>query len=91
MASRGAPPGAIVRLAPYDWQEPESEPPPASGDYVVSSGGSAYAILDARETRRPRRYVLTCVKLASEEDVPPEARRLGLHWYPRGRRRDGRG
>lgn len=84
---RGAPAGAIVRLSPYDWQDPG--PPPDAGDYVVSSGGSAYAIVEARLTRRPGRMVLTCLKLAGPSEIPAGARVVDLFWYPRRRRDRG--
>lgn len=82
---RGAPPGAIVRLAPYDWRG--ADPPPDAGDYVVSSGGSAYAILEARATSRAGRLVLTCLKLAGPSEIPAGARVVDLYWSPRDRRR----
>lgn len=82
---RGRPAGALVRLYPYDWQEPG--PPPDAGDYVLSSGGSAYAIVEARLTRRPGRMVLTCLKLAGPSAIPAGARVVDLYWYPRDRKR----
>lgn len=53
------------------------------GDCLVSNGGSAYVILEARQTRRPGRLALRCLKLASTADIPAEARVVGLSWYPR--------
>lgn len=78
-----APPGAIVKLT-YDWHGAD---PPADGDCIVTSGGSAYAILGVRHTGRPGRAALTCLKLDGRGSVPAGARVLELYWYRRERRR----
>lgn len=79
-----APAGAIVRIAPYDWGF--EEPIPAEGDYLVSNGGSAYRIQVARQTRRPGRLALTCLKLAGQDEIPAGARVVGIRWYSRDRK-----
>lgn len=80
-----APIGALVRLS-MDWSGPE--PPPSDGDYVLSNGGTYYAVLDARPTSRRERFALSCIKLGREAAVPAGTRVVSLTWYPRGRRRN---
>lgn len=81
-----APIGATVTIAPYDfWGEGDG---PAPGDFLLSQGGSAYAVLDAREGRRRGRYRLTCRKVEPSE-VPAEAATFSLQWSRRDRRRPG--
>lgn len=82
-----APVGAVVSIAPYDWGTQDA--PPAAGDFLLSNGGTAYRILASRATRRLGRFALTCLKIGRAADIPPSARTLGLHWYPRQRTRGG--
>lgn len=75
--------GTECRLAPYDTPD-EVEP----GDYVVTAAGtSAYLVLDARRvrSRHPDRWALRCLRIDPAE-VPDDAVRHALHWYPRQRR-----
>lgn len=78
-----APIGSVVGLH-YDWSG--AEPGPRDGDVIVSNGGSVYAVLEARETRRPGRYQLRCLKVDPPATVAPGGRILGLQWYPRKRK-----
>jgi hypothetical protein len=75
--------GALVTIAPYDWLGEDA--PPSEGDCLLSNGGSAYGIVEVRETRRPNRLRLRCVKLGTVEDIPTGSRVVGLQWYPRRR------
>lgn len=83
-----APPGAIVKLAPFDWYSTPDDPePPGEGDCIVSNGGSAYVILDARQNRnRPDRYTLRCLKLEGASAIPAGTRVIEMTWYPRKRK-----
>jgi hypothetical protein len=78
-----APIGAVVRIGPYDWSGPGM--PPAQGDYLLSTGGSAYLVLEATATRRPGRYRLRCLKV---DEPAPGIRCLPLFWYSRDKKRD---
>ncbi|MGE3267102.1 MAG: hypothetical protein AB7P40_00030 [Chloroflexota bacterium] len=92
-----APPGAVVKLAPYDWgvSRHRQEPPPSDGDILVTEGakgyGTAYVILDARLMARsavPGRYALTCRVLGPAASVDLTGERvLVIRWYPRNRSR----
>lgn len=81
----GRPVGAVVSIAPYDWHG--DEPPPAEDDVVLSTGGTAYLILEARQTRRPGRLALRCLKLGPASAIPEGARVVSLAWARRDRRR----
>lgn len=70
-------PSAIVTIAPYHlWGE---GPGPEGGDYLLESGGAAYLICDASETRRRGRYRLACLPV-QPADVPAEATVFSLRW-----------
>jgi len=80
-ALMGAPIGAVVRIAPYDWRSDQA--PPGPGDFLRSNGGSLYQILARRRVRRAYgRYALTCLKVTAF-DMPADARVAELWWYPR--------
>lgn len=96
-----APPGAVVKLAPYDWDisRHRDEPPPADGDILVTEGatgyGTAYLIIEARLMARstvPGRYALTCRVLGPvatvAPDLDPDTRVLVIRWYPRNQTRN---
>lgn len=85
---RGAPAGRVVKLW-MDWVfRSDDDPPPAPGNVIVSNGGSVYLVLESAPNRnRPHRHRMACLKLASLEDADPAARRIGLQWYPRKRKR----
>lgn len=56
------------------------------GDYITTSGGSAYLVQDVRPSpTKPRRRYLSCVRWPIEE-VPADARRFAIYWYPRHRK-----
>lgn len=78
--------GAVVTIAPYDWGR-RKEPAPREGDFLRSTGGTVYAIVEAVETRRPGRWRLRCVKLGRDAELPDGARVARLSWYPRKRKR----
>lgn len=83
-AVSGRPIGAVVGIAPYDWRS--DEPPPTDGDVVLSTGGTAYLILEARRTLRPGRLALRCLKLGPASAIPEGARVVTLAWARRDRR-----
>lgn len=63
--------------------------PPVEGDFIVSSGGSAYFVLTARKVRSekwPVRYALRCARVRAT-DIPEDAKVHPLYWYRRDRRR----
>ncbi len=62
--------------------------PPEDGDFLVSSGGSAYLILAARRmvSRYRNRWWLRVARFDPTE-VPEDAMVHRLVWYPRGRKR----
>lgn len=62
--------------------------PPEPGDFVVSSGGSAYLVLAARRMRSkyPARWWIRVARVDPAE-VPDDAVVHRLFWYPRNRRR----
>lgn len=84
---RGSPPGSIVKIGPYRWRGI----PPAVGDCIVSSGGSAYEIMTVRGTIENGRYYLRCRKLSGPDDIDPGTRTLELWWDKRTPRRRARG
>lgn len=83
-----APPGAMVRLSPFDMAEGYDAPGPEKGDVLLSKAGSVYLILHSRATKRPGRYSLQCLALGrlGLEGIPPGKRILGFTWNPRRRR-----
>ena len=83
----GAPVGANVGIAPYDWHR--DGPAPNVGDYLCTPAGSAYLIVSARETRRPGRWAYRCVKIGTNgrADIPADVKVGVLCWSRRGRRR----
>lgn len=81
--------GAVVGISPYDWGASD-EPPPTAGDYILSDGGTAYLVLEARLMARsavPGRYALRCLKIGGVEAIPPGSMVMGLHWYRRDKGR----
>lgn len=84
-ARMAAPTGAVVKIAPYRWLG--SDAPPGVGDFLATSAGSAYQILDVRTGRSPRRLSLTCLKLDGVASIPDDARVVQLRWFSRDRRR----
>jgi hypothetical protein len=55
----------------------------AVGDYIVTSGGSAYLIQSLRlSPSRPERKYMHCLRWPIAE-VPPDARCYQLTWYKR--------
>lgn len=78
-----APVGAVVTIAPYDHAP---EPCPEPGDYLLSTGGTAYRVLEARPTTRPGRCHLTCLKTGTVDSIPTEATAYPLVWYSRAPR-----
>jgi len=66
--------------------------PPGIGDVLVSTGGSGYLILEARQVRGvhyPHRWRYTCLRVdpTGDRNIPDGARRHPLHWYPRKAKR----
>lgn len=56
------------------------------GDYITTSGGSAYLVQEVRPSRaRPARRNLVCLRWPIAE-IPDGARRFVLTWYPRARK-----
>lgn len=54
----------------------------AVGDVLVTPGGSAYLVTEARQGRRPGRWNLRCLRWPVDE-VPDDAQVLPLYWFPR--------
>lgn len=73
--------GAEVTIAPYDTDDPVQD-----GEYVVTTTGRSYRVLEARCAQRGahagRRWHLTCV-VVDPDDVPADAVVHSLSWYPR--------
>lgn len=91
----GRPIGAVVGLY-MDWTGAPSEAP-TEGDYIVAEGqrgyGATYLIKTVRQVRsqaHPGRLAMRCLKLASFEDVPSDARFVVMRWYRRDRKRRDR-
>lgn len=85
---RPAPVGAVVGLSPYDWND--DGPGPDEGDYILTTGGTAYRILEAhrvRSTVHPNRYRLRALKLGGADEIPEGVRVLSLRFYRRDRKR----
>lgn len=76
---RGAQAGETVTLT-YDWWGEGA--PPWVGHFLVSTGGSGYRILKARQTSRPLRYRYLCEK-TTPSAIPSEARVFTLEWNGR--------
>lgn len=74
-------PGTEVTIAPYDTDEPVEE-----GEYLVTTTGRAYLILDAQCAQRGahagRRWRIRCL-VVPPDDVPADAVTHPLTWYPR--------
>lgn len=75
--------GTECRLT-YDAPDTDIEP----GDVVVTSGGSAYIVLEPRLMRSKYvgRWMLRCVRI-DPASIDPSATMHTLYWYPRVRRR----
>lgn len=73
--------GTEVTIAPYD-----SDDPVHDGEYVVTTTGRSYLVLDAQCARRGahtgRRWRLTCL-VVDPDHVPADAVVHPLTWYPR--------
>jgi hypothetical protein len=55
----------------------------AVGDYITTSGGSAYMVQSLRVSpSRPERRYMQCLRWPIEK-VPADARRFQLSWYRR--------
>lgn len=55
----------------------------AVGDYIVTSGGSAYLVQKMRQSpTRPLRRYLQCLRWPLDQ-IPEDARRYSLRWYRR--------
>lgn len=66
--------------------------PPNVGDVLVSTGGSGYLILEARQVRStyyPDRWRYLCLRVdpAGDANTPAGARRHPLFWYSRKAKR----
>jgi hypothetical protein len=76
-----APVGTEVTIAPYDTDDPVED-----GEYLVTTTGRSYLVLDARPAQRGahagRRWRLTCL-VVDPEHVPADAVTHPLIWYPR--------
>lgn len=80
-----APNGAHVRLY-YDWDGPP--PAPREGDYIRSSAGTVYEIVELHASKRiAGRVNVVCLKHGRAALPPAHARVWPLYWYPRRRRR----
>lgn len=56
------------------------------GDYITTSGGSAYLVQEVRPSpTKPRRRYLSCIRWPIDE-VPVGARRFTIYWYSRNRK-----
>lgn len=54
-----------------------------AGDYIVTSGGSAYLVQAARQSQgRAERLYLDCLRWP-EDQIPSDARCYQLNWYRR--------
>ncbi|MFG5864574.1 hypothetical protein [Metapseudomonas sp. CR1201] len=54
-----------------------------AGDYITTSGGSAYLVQQVRQNgRRPERKHLQCLRWPAAE-IPDDARCYQLTWYRR--------
>lgn len=54
-----------------------------AGDYIVTSGGSAYLVQGARPSpSKPERVYLDCLRWPPDK-IPADARRYQLNWYRR--------
>lgn len=61
----------------------------AAGDYLRTPGGSAYCVVELKQSRtRPQRRNLRCLRWPPSE-IPTDVRVFELHWYPR-RKKAGR-
>lgn len=57
------------------------------GDYITTSGGSAYLVQASRQSQtRPERKHLQCLRWPIAE-IPEGANRFELFWYSRSKRR----
>lgn len=58
----------------------------AAGDFLRTSGGSAYCVVELMASRsRPHRRNLRCLRWPPDE-IPADAKVFELHWYPRGKK-----
>jgi hypothetical protein len=85
----GAAVGTECAINPYDLADDQVAP--VEGDYIVSTAGTTYEVLEVRKVRSrvyPRRVSLRCLKLGHESDVvfDPTATVHGIEWYGRGPR-----
>ncbi|MCO2275023.1 hypothetical protein FA378_10985 [Pseudomonas aeruginosa] len=57
----------------------------AAGDYILTSGGSAYLVQATRPSpSKPERLYLDCLRWPSDQ-IPEDARCYQLNWYRRDR------
>ncbi len=55
----------------------------AVGDFIVTSGGSAYLVQATRQSpTKPQRLYLTCLRWPAEQ-IPADGRQWQLNWYRR--------
>lgn len=66
---------------------PDGGEAPDVGDFLVSSGGSAYVIVEAHKVRseRPNRWRFLTLRF-DRDRIPDGAEVWRFYWYPRSRR-----
>lgn len=74
------------KIGPYTWNPGEdNEPPPIKGDFLLSSGGSAWLIQDSRPIKgEVNRRMFRCLRV-SPSDIKPDDRVCTLIWQSRRR------
>lgn len=82
-----SPVGATVSIKPFDMRS--GEPVPDDGVYLLSSGGTAYLIVNSRlmtRSHRPNNYALRCLKLGGADQIPVDAQVIEFAFTRRDRR-----